>query len=155
MKTIKLNQYFNQFPWDELEDAYGKATDAPIYLSQLIGEDDEAREDAINDYLYARPWHQWDVYSSTPYAIKCVHYIIKNVDVSRLKIDDTPLLYFLLHFILICTHGAKTDEKLKDAIIEGNQVYKRFQNHPNAKTAKISNKLVKFCMKKTKTPSFQ
>ncbi|MCX7553642.1 hypothetical protein OS175_07105 [Marinicella sp. S1101] len=146
---IKAKHFFNQFPWDKVEHAYGQATDSPEYLTNLINEKDEfldAREDAINDFLYARPWHQYTVYSSTPYAVKCVHYIIENVDVSSFYVGKSPLLFDLIHFVNLCTHAAQNDEKLKNTIIDGKEIYKRFQNHPNQGVREKSAELVVFCV---------
>lgn len=145
---IKAKQFFKQFPWEQVKHAYGIATDSPEYLFTLIKENEEftdAREDAVYDFLYARPWHQSDVYSSTPYAIYCVQYIIENVDISRLKIGDNPLLFDLFHFICLCLHGAQSDEKLRTSITEGKELYKSFQNHPNPKVQEEALELVTFC----------
>ena len=145
---IKARLFFDQFPWDKVQHAYGQATDSPDYLYVLIDQDknnEDITEDIVNDYLYARPWHQWDVYSSTPYAIQCVLYIIENVDVSHLKTIDRPLIYSFFHFIEICTHGAKTDETLREEITKGLSTYQRFQNHPNSYVKESVGKLIKFC----------
>jgi hypothetical protein len=143
----KAKKYFDQFPWGEVDHAYGVATDSPYYLMELIinHEDEDNRENAVYDFLYARPWHQWDVYSSTPYAASCVIYIIKNVDVSDLSIDETSLLYHLFSFLNICTHGAKSFEALKKVIIDDEPLYQSFVNHPEKLVREQVSELLSFC----------
>jgi len=139
------NHYFNQFPWNELEDAYGKAIDAPIYLFDLIGNDEEAREEAVNDYLFAKPWHQYSVYSSTPYAVKCVLHIIEKENISNLFVGTEPLVLYLLKFICLCRDGAESDDKLKKSILDGKPTYYECLDHPNSKVSKVAGKLIRFC----------
>lgn len=143
----QAKEYFEQFPWGEVEHAYGVATDSPDFLMELIidHQDEDHRENAVNDFLYARPFHQWDVYSSTPYAIQCVLYIIKNVDVSHLKTIDGSLIYNLFHFINICIHGAKRSEALKKVIINDEPLYQSFVNHPDKLVREQVAELLSFC----------
>jgi hypothetical protein len=112
----QTKEYFKQFPWDELIGAYGVVSDAPEYLFDLISDDDEAREDSVNDFLFATAWHQHSTYSCTPYVVECVLHIIKSEDINDKMVGSYSLMFYLMSFIEMCIHGSKSDPKLAIAI---------------------------------------
>ncbi|ANZ40890.1 hypothetical protein BBK82_37810 [Lentzea guizhouensis] len=63
--------------WDDLEHAYGPASDAPAQLSALLSEDEEACGDALG-FLDAAMLHQGSVYSATLPAAEFVAAVLDD-----------------------------------------------------------------------------
>lgn len=58
----------NEIDWSSLNDAYGAATEVPIWLHQLASTDPESRTEAI-DALFGVIWHQGAIYSASIAAL--------------------------------------------------------------------------------------
>ncbi|TFG17438.1 MAG: HEAT repeat domain-containing protein [Promethearchaeota archaeon] len=78
--------------WDNLEHAYGKASDVPILLKDLISKDPETRENALWE-LYGNIYHQGTRYEATVYAIPFIFQVIRapttpqKADLIRFTVD--------------------------------------------------------------------
>ena len=139
------SKMISSVPWNALEHAHGSAQNAPQAFDDLLGLDEDARDDAVNEFLLSSAYHQSTTYSCTPYVVRCVLHIIENEDISNLETIGAPLIRELLGFIKACTHSAKTDSKLRAEILDGLNCYKSHLEYPDSKTAKISQELVGFC----------
>lgn len=77
-------------PWDQLEHAYGEASDIPQMLRELASLDTEIRERALWS-LYGNIWHQGTVYEATAYAIPFLIELLEESDVE----DKHAILIYL------------------------------------------------------------
>lgn len=131
--------------WGCLEHAYGPAIDTPKELANLIGDNEDDRDDAVNGFLYSSAYHQGTVYSCTPSVIRCVIYIIENEDISALKTIGAPLIRELLRFISICSVTWRFVPEIGEAAFLGYRTYLQYLDHPDSKTADYAKELVEFC----------
>lgn len=138
-------EIINSIPWESLEHAYGSAKNAPQAFDDLLGDDENAREDAVNEFLFSSALHQYTTYSCTPYVVRCVLDIIRNSDIKDLESIGSPLIRELLGFINACTQSAKSDIKLRSEILDGVDCYRGHLEHPDRKTAKAASELLNFC----------
>lgn len=58
----------DQIDWEQIEHAYGPATDVPDLLRALASDDKEVRDKATT-HLFGNIWHQGTVYQATAYAV--------------------------------------------------------------------------------------
>jgi hypothetical protein len=94
--------FINDYPWEALEQAYGSAEQAPIWLKSLTNKDEERRDEAIYEFLHSQACHQYSTYSCTPPVVKCVIYILENYN-----FQQASQLSNVLGFINACTYNAK------------------------------------------------
>ncbi|MEV4625008.1 hypothetical protein AB0J90_01775 [Micromonospora sp. NPDC049523] len=92
--------------WDELDHAYGEATDVPGLLRDLAGGDD----DALGE-LFGTIWHQGTVYEATAYAVP---FLIELLDAPA---TDTTGLLNLLSAIAQGTSYAEVHEEYEPASV--------------------------------------
>lgn len=59
---------FDTIDWCSLTDAYGPATEVPVWLRQLASRDPDESDEAI-DALFGIIWHQGSIYSSSIAAL--------------------------------------------------------------------------------------
>ena len=82
----------DEVDWNNLEHAYGKASDVPILLKDLTSKDPETRENALWE-LYGNIYHQGTRYEATIYAIPFIFQIIRapntpqKADLIRFTVD--------------------------------------------------------------------
>ncbi len=139
------SDFINSFDWVNLSHAYGKALDAPKELLNLIGEDEDDRDDAVYGFLYSSAYHQGTVYSCTPHVMKCILYIIKNEDISSLETVGKPLIQELLGFLNACAFTWKYEPEIASAAYDGLDVYKLYLAHPDEQTKKHAQELLEIC----------
>ncbi len=140
------SEIINSISWKTLEHAYGSAENAPQAFEDLQGDDKDARDDAVNEFLLSSAIHQYTTYSCTPYVVRCVLDIIRNGDIEALESIGAPLVRELFGFINACTPSANNDNTLRNEIINGLDCYQEYLDHHDRKTAKIANVLLKFCI---------
>ncbi len=70
LKTVLL------FDWNKLEDAYGKAINAPIHLEKLASEDKKVRQEGLDELSYT-VYHQGSIYTSSVAAMSVLHEILQ------------------------------------------------------------------------------
>lgn len=145
MKSSTIN-LIKSIPWDKLEDAYGSSVSAPESFVDLLGEDEGLRDNAVDEFLLSSAFHQYSTYSCTPYVVRIVLHIIENENISSLETIGKPLLSLLLGFINVCTHGAKSDLKLKQEIIKGKNIYMKANELVDNDSAKNAKELLEFCL---------
>lgn len=75
--------------WDELEHAYGEASDVPQMIQDLASPDAEVREGALWS-LYGNIWHQGTVYEATAYAIP---FLLELLEQSVVEDKHAILIY--------------------------------------------------------------
>ena len=75
--------------WDELEHAYGEASDVPQMIRYLASPDAEVREGALWS-LYGNIWHQGTVYEATAYAIP---FLLELLEQSVVEDKHAILIY--------------------------------------------------------------
>jgi hypothetical protein len=115
--------FIDEYNWIELEQAYGSAEKAPEYLQNLMSEDEDLLDEAINEFLLSQVCHQYTTYSCTPAVLRCVIYIVQNHQC------DESLLSELLWFIEACKYNAKSILSLRDEIIKGHELYRELRDH--------------------------
>jgi hypothetical protein len=140
-----ITDFVNSFDWENLSHAYGKALDVPKELMNLVGEDEDDRDDAVYGFLYSSAYHQGTVYSCTPSVMRCVLYIIKTEDVSSLETIGKPLIQELLGFLNACAFTWKFEPEIASAAYEGLDLYKVYLTHSDALTAKHAQELLDIC----------
>lgn len=120
-----LREAVLQVDWDDLEHAYGPASDAPAQVFALVGDDPEARSDAVG-YLDAAMLHQGSVYSATGPFVRIVAGLLADprTDVSVADVlpwDPEPrslrtaLLTYLVMFAEACRLEISDEEPIRDA----------------------------------------
>lgn len=72
----------NEVNWDELEHAYGAASDVPDCLRKLASNDPKIREAGLYD-LYGNLWHQGTVYEATAFAVPFLIELLESDDVQE------------------------------------------------------------------------
>lgn len=102
-----------QVGWDDLEHAYGRASDAPARLLALVGDDPRARADAVG-YLDAAMLHQGSVYSATGPFVRIVAGLLGDprtaVPVADVLPWDTaprPLRAALLNYLVLFVEACR------------------------------------------------
>ncbi len=102
--NAELLQLIDSMPWQQVSHAYGPAKDAPTELRRLVASDVEERMDAICGFLYSSAFHQYSIFSATPYVIRCVAKMLMLDELPELPcgMNNRPMAYELLHFIRIC-----------------------------------------------------
>ncbi|MER7132810.1 hypothetical protein [Streptosporangium saharense] len=83
--------------WSRLFHAYGVASDVPGHLEALVGDDDRAREEAV-DHLWAAVIHQGTPWSATPPAALVVAGLLSDPRTARHTVSSRPLRAVLLDF---------------------------------------------------------
>ncbi len=142
--------YFHQFPWAELQHAYGNAANAPQCLFDLMGDDEDKRDDAWGDFLFSSAVHQYTTYTCTPAVVLCALHMIEHEPIDGIEAVGHPLKLELLQFIGACRYGAQRDATLKQNILSGESSYQKLANDPHTGIAQAAQKLVDYCQ--TGTP---
>lgn len=76
--------------WENLEHAYGSASDVPHLLMLLLSDDEVIRED-VYESLYSNIWHQGTVYEATSYAVPFLLRLLEHPDTP----DKASIMYLL------------------------------------------------------------
>lgn len=84
--------------WSRLFHAYGVASDVPGHLEALVGDDDRAREEAV-DHLWSAVIHQGTPWSATPPAALVVAGLLSDPRTARHTVSSRPLRAVLLDFL--------------------------------------------------------
>ncbi|MFF4988057.1 hypothetical protein ACFY19_12760 [Streptosporangium saharense] len=84
--------------WSRLFHAYGAASDVPAHLEALVGDDDRAREEAV-DHLWAAVIHQGTPWSATPPTALVVAGLLSDPRTARHTVSSRPLRAVLLDFL--------------------------------------------------------
>lgn len=82
--------------WEDLDHAYGEATDIPDLIRALAFGTAEAREQA-HDALYGNLWHQNTVFEATAYAVPFL--------LELLGAPDVPEKDWILQYLHALSHG--------------------------------------------------
>lgn len=116
-----LQRALLQVDWDTLDHAYGPASDAPGQLLALVGDDPQARSDAVG-YLDAAMLHQGSVCSATGPFIAIVAGLLGDprtavsvADVLPWDPGTKPLRAALLDYLVLFTEACRleiSDEEL-------------------------------------------
>ncbi|HEY0681188.1 MAG TPA: hypothetical protein VGD45_02560 [Steroidobacter sp.] len=80
--------------WKRLHHAYGRATDTPDHLRALLGEDSEARKEAL-DHLWSAIIHQGTLYPATGPVARVIAGLLTDARIDRGKSIRPDLLAFL------------------------------------------------------------
>jgi hypothetical protein len=89
-QEIAMLDALDQVPWDQLEHAYGAASDVPTHIRALASPDSNVRYQAY-DQLWSSIIHQGTVYSATAYAVPFLIELLETPDV-----PEKPVLLTLL-----------------------------------------------------------
>lgn len=136
--------------WQDLQHAYGSASDVPALLQLLTSRHQGQRRDAVNELLYSRAYHQGDVFSSTHLVIRSVLPLLSDTESAALEIYPGIMLPDeIIHFCRICAEAdAKTPEMTKqitDALIEGLNFFSSYVSSFRRQTSGDAIWLVAFC----------
>ena len=108
--------------WGSLDHAYGPALDAPGQLLALVGDDPEARSDAVG-YLDAAMLHQGSVYSATEPFIRIVATLLADprtavpvADILPWDPEPRPLRVALLEYLAIFARACQLEVREEDLI---------------------------------------
>jgi hypothetical protein len=80
----------DQVAWNEVQHAYGSATDVPNLLRALVSENKNTRADAWHE-LYGNLWHQGTTYEATAFAVP---FFIRLLRANQLS-DKAEVLAYL------------------------------------------------------------
>ncbi len=134
-------QIITTIEWNKLNHAYGKADNVLKAFEDLLGANEDLRDDAVNEFLLSSALHQGTTYSCTPKVAKCVLHILKFENMEKLKTIGAPLLRELFMFLDACRYGAKKDPLLELELQEGIDIYQSNLNNQDIKTAVYANEL--------------
>jgi hypothetical protein len=152
MKDDPFN-FIDSLPWSEVAHAYGVATEAPSQLRCLISADVEEREEAVIDFLYSSVFHQYSLYSATPFVMQSVLKLLEWQDMPQ-QAGSTcvgSIAYELLHFIRMCAEcGQRSVEGvlhpaapiIEDVARSGLDTYRRYATHEEANVRAEANALL-------------
>lgn len=137
MKRVST-EIIDSIPWSQLAHAYGSAEDLPPYLYDLFNsEDEDALDEAVYHCLHSCACHQYTTYSCTADVVRCVLFLISE------KVVGYGLMPEVLSFIAACQYGAKSDDRLNQAIRDGRLVYERYSLHQDKKVAERAHALLR------------
>ena len=154
-KHFAMFESVETIPWAQVSHAYGKATDAPKWIRAFNSPDDNERMETINYFLWSSVFHQYTLYTATPFVIPFVIEALYSPSVSDR--DDgmgRPMKCELMHFLYLCARGgqkaiygkpfpdAPTVEK---AIVAGLHLYERYANDSDARVKTDAIWLIAFC----------
>lgn len=129
----KVEDVINNIPWSKYSHAYGDATDAPTELLNLLSEDEVLSCNAFYDWLYGAVFHQYTLYSATPFAIEVVLAILRYEDLRDKTINDLPTEDMLIEWLHSCLESSSEHENVVEALSKGKDVYERYCSIPKAK----------------------
>ncbi len=142
MKDDRFN-FIDSLPWSEVAHAYGVATDAPRKLRCLISADVDEREEAVNGFLYSSIFHQYTLYSATPFVMQSVIKLLEWRDLPN-QAGSTcvgSIAYELIHFIRMCAEcGQRSVDgvlhpsapTIEDVARSGLDTYRKYATHEEA-----------------------
>ena len=82
----------DEINWSQLHHAYGKASDVPSLIHQLLSNDKNATDKAIYE-LFGNIYHQHTVYEASAYAIPFLQEILNNPEITNsIKISVACLI---------------------------------------------------------------
>jgi hypothetical protein len=103
-------EFIDSIRWDELDDAYGNSSKVykseyspadvygpeslPTLLKQLCSDDEDLRQDAVNDGIWSRAYHQGTLYPATPYAAKALLILLKSRSIAEMHCGNGGPTYF-------------------------------------------------------------
>jgi hypothetical protein len=126
-------EFIDSLPWKEVTHAYGNAGDAPSELRRLLSDDEDERMDAICGFLLSSVFHQYSIYSATPYAMISVIRILESGEINELESGmGNSMASELLHFVRICAERGQVSIEgrpdpfaptIEEAALSGRQLY--------------------------------
>ena len=145
----------NSVPWERLHHAYGLATDAPKHIRDLDSDDEDERQEAINQFLWSSAFHQYTLYTATPFVIPFVIEALASPTLAE-RSDGVgrPMKRELMHFLRMCAKGGQRDIHgdpdpqdltIEDAMLSGKYLYERYANDPDNHVRSEANWLRLFC----------
>jgi hypothetical protein len=144
-KWMSTESFIAKMPWSRLCHAYGRATDAPRAFKDLLGQDQDARDEVYYDWLYSAVFHQYTMYSATPSAIRAVLYILENEDLTDLEVMGRPLGLCLLEWLYSCARSSQGMRRVQAALREGRACYEAYVSNRDQETADLAESLIEFC----------
>ncbi len=152
MKDDPFN-FIDSLPWSEVAHAYGVATDAPSQLRCLISADVDEREDAVHGFLYSSVFHQYSLYSATPFVMQSVLKLLEWHDLPK-QAGSTcvgSIAYELLHFIRMCAECGQRSVQgpphasaptIENVARSGLEAYRKYATHEEANVRAEANALL-------------
>lgn len=142
-------------PWERLSHAYGPATDAPKWIRCLDSDNGDDRAEAVCHFLWSSVFHQYTLYTATPFAIQ---FVIEALHSPKLAERDdglgSPMKRELIHFVRQCAHVGQRgihgepdprDPTVESAVLSGGYVYEEYINDPDDRVRSDANWLWEFC----------
>ena len=78
--TRSIMDKIDQLPWDSFFDAYGTASGTHRMFRQIVEGNPDEKADAVNDLLWSRAYHQYDVFPVTPSVLSAVIELLQVTD---------------------------------------------------------------------------
>jgi len=141
----KTKELISNIRWWWLTHAYGFATDAPKAFEELLGNDQDACDDAFLGWFCGSATHQYDVYRVTPSVIKVVICILTNDEIDMLTVIDSPLRRELMSWLEDIAKYRGSVRKVKKALFEGRECYSIYLHDSDTETVASAEFLMSYC----------
>jgi hypothetical protein len=157
MSSPALN-FIDTLPWEEVSHAYGSASDGPVELRRLLSSDEGERQDAINGFLYSSVYHQYSVFTATPFVVASVIKILEEGVVNDLPAGTGETMASeLLHFVRLCAEEghARIEGRphpltptIEEMAMGAASLYQAFSNDANPKVRARATELIAWIAQK-------
>lgn len=144
--------------WRKLRHAYGPADDAPRWIRALNSEVEDDRTEAINHFLWSSVFHQYTVYTATPFVIP---FVVEALESATLAERDDgmghPMKRELIHFIRLCAESgqrsvqgweawpAPRGSTIEEAVRAGRRIYASYSDDAESRVRTDAAWLLNFC----------
>ena len=148
----------DSIPWRRLRHAYGSAVDAPKWIRALDSENEEDRTEAVNRFLWSSAFHQYTLYTATPFVIRfVVEALAFPALAERTDGMGQPMKRDLIHFLRLCAEAGQRAVRgwkrwpspksptIEDSILAGASLYERYAHDENDRVQSDARWLVNFC----------
>ena len=142
-------------PWGKLKHAYGDAVDAPKWIRAFDSAEEEDRMEAINYFLLSCAFHQYTLYTVTPFVIP---FVIEALESATLGERSTGMCSSmkleLIHFLRLCAqcgqramygHPSPQAPTVEDSIFAGEELYQRCVEDSDERVRSDALWLLDFC----------
>lgn len=139
--------------WSELNHAYGRATDAPLWLADLFSEEEVCYSNAVYDFLVSYAFHQCTLYSCTSSVILVAAEILRWPGVTHMPPRKPSLRPELMNFILISAkcgqrsvlHPKESCLTIEEAVLRDRSLFEALAEDPDEEVQTQAVQLLAWC----------